>query len=94
MNRRLIACANIFGGVNSVYRWKGQLADETEWVMIGKTAEEKFDEVRRVVEDLHPYEIPCIIKIPVCVNNSFGAWLKDEIAEGECRAPTTGSDGC
>ncbi|HNT33862.1 MAG TPA: divalent-cation tolerance protein CutA [bacterium] len=81
IEKRLIACANIYSGVTSLYRWKGTLAEESECVMIGKTQEALFDSVRREVERVHPYEIPCILKIPVSANEAFLNWLEGEVSQ-------------
>lgn len=79
LEKKLIACANIYGPVNSLYHWKGKVADEEEFVLIGKTAAEKFDAVKAEVEKIHPYDIPCIVKIPVSSNKKFFDWVKAEI---------------
>lgn len=86
IEKRLIACANIYPGVTSLYRWKGRLAQEEECVMVGKTLETLYDAVREEVERIHPYEIPCILKIPVSGNETFLNWL-----EGEISAPCDGA---
>ncbi len=78
LKERLIACANIFS-INSLYWWENTIADENEFVLIAKTTEENFEVVKREVEKIHPYSIPCIVKIPVSSNEKYFAWLKGEI---------------
>jgi periplasmic divalent cation tolerance protein len=81
LEKRLIACANIYDNVSSLYRWEGKIADEKECVLIAKTTEDKFEAVKDEIEKIHPYKTPCIIKIPVSSNKKFSDWLKGEVAE-------------
>ena len=79
LSKKLIACANIHSPVNSLYPWKGKLADETEYVLIAKTLNENFEKVKKEVEKIHSYSIPCIIKIDVSSNQKYFDWLISEI---------------
>lgn len=74
LKKKLIACANIFP-VDSLYWWKGKIAQETEFVLIAKTSKANFEKVKKEVERLHSYTIPCIIKIPVSSNKKYFNWL-------------------
>ncbi len=80
LEKKLIACANIFP-ITSLYWWEGKIADEKEFVAIVKTIEENFEKVKKEVEKIHPYTIPCITKIPVNSNEKFFNWLKSEVKE-------------
>ena len=80
LKKKLIACANIFS-INSLYWWKGKIADEGEFVLIAKTLEKNFKKVKEEVEKIHSYSIPCIIKIPVSANEKYFKWLKSEVGE-------------
>lgn len=80
LEKRLIACANIFP-INSMYRWEGEIVDENEFVLIVKTTEDNFESVRAEVERIHPYDIPCITRIPVSSNEGFFNWLRGEVKE-------------
>ena len=75
LSKKLIACANIFP-IDSLYRCKGKIADEKEFVLIAKTKKENFNKVKREVEKIHPYDIPCIVKIPVSSNEKYYHWLE------------------
>ncbi len=79
LSKKLIACANIHRPVNSLYPWKGKLADESECILIAKTLEENFEKVKKEVEKIHSYTIPCIVKIPVSSNQKYFDWLKREV---------------
>ena len=79
MDKKLIACANIYSGVNSLYFWQGKLADEEEVVAICKTTEDKYEEVKAEVKKMHSYTCPCIIKIPMEANEDYANWLLDQL---------------
>ena len=78
LNKRLVACANIITG-DSMYWWDGVIEKENEFLLIIKTVEENFDAVRHEIMDIHEYQIPCIIKIPVTANQQYVQWLRSEI---------------
>lgn len=78
LEKRLIACANIFS-VNSLYWWEKKIVDDNEFILIAKTTKESFGKVEREVKKIHSYKIPCIIKIPVSSNKKYFNWLKREI---------------
>ena len=62
---RLAACCNVLGGVASVYRWKGEIEQEGEALAIIKTTRDRYPALERALRDLHPYEVPEIIAVPV-----------------------------
>lgn len=80
LEKNLIACANIFP-IESMYEWKGKLAEESEYVLIGKTSENKYKEVKKEVVKIHSYTVPCVMKIPVSFNKKYENWLKGELSE-------------
>lgn len=81
LEKKLIACANIFSGVESLYHWKGKIAEEEEVVLLGKTTEQNFEKVKSEVEGIHSYSVPCIIKIPASANRKYLDWLKEEVSD-------------
>lgn len=64
VDERLIACANRFP-VNSIYTWQGKVEDEGEIMLLCKTREKNLDAIISRVKDLHSYEVPEIIAIPI-----------------------------
>lgn len=77
INKKLIACANIYSGINSIYLWKGKMADETEHILIAKTDAKNYNKIAKEVEKIHSYTIPCIIRIPFKANKKYEKWLND-----------------
>ena len=55
----LAACVNRVS-CDSVYRWDGEIHDDEETILLAKTTADRYDELRDRVEQLHPYEVPCI----------------------------------
>lgn len=78
LKNRLGACANIFP-VHSAYWWKNKIEKTHEWVLIFKTLARNYKKVEAEVRKIHPYSVPCIIKIPVSANRDYEKWVKGEV---------------
>lgn len=76
IEKKLVACANLFP-IQSAYRWKGKVVVEGEWVSLVKTIPERWEAVCRLVEELHPYEVPCIMKYEVAANAAYENWIRE-----------------
>lgn len=63
LDEKLIACANVFPGGRSLYRWEGELQDDPEVVMIAKTQQSRVAETVERVRELHPFDTPCIVAL-------------------------------
>ena len=78
VDRRLIACANVFPPMTSTYRWKGRVERESEVAMVLKTTEDRVDDVLSAIETLHPYEVPCAVAWPVDAGiPAYLAWVHE-----------------
>lgn len=80
---RLCACANILDGkTTSIYWWEGAVAEEDEVSMLLKTREDLVDQVVEKVKELHSYDCPCVVSIPITGGNAeFLNWIDEETAE-------------
>jgi len=78
IEKRLVACYNVFP-MASAYWWQGEIQTDDEFVAIVKTIPEMWDKVVKEVEQLHPYEVPCIMKIEVTANESYEAWVREQV---------------
>ena len=81
LKKKLIACANIYNGVRSLYPWAGQIVEEKETVIIAKTVASHYELIVREVKKIHSYRIPCVIKIHMTANPSYGKWLMGNLKE-------------
>jgi periplasmic divalent cation tolerance protein len=77
---RLAACTNILGGVSSVYRWQGDVEVEDEALAIIKTTGARVSALQRAVCELHPYEEPEFIVLPVVTGSrGYLEWVADSV---------------
>ena len=58
VNKKLAACVNIIDGIESVYRWQGDVQNDKEYLMIIKTTERHIDRAYNTMLELHPYDVP------------------------------------
>jgi periplasmic divalent cation tolerance protein len=65
VEQKLAACANIGGGVESIYHWQGKIEEGQETLVFFKTTRSRFEEFQRVLQSLHPYEVPEIVAVRV-----------------------------
>jgi len=61
----LAACVNLIPGIESVYRWKGQLEQDSEVLLMIKSRSADYTNVEEAISALHPYELPEIIAVPL-----------------------------
>lgn len=62
---RLAACVSQLPGLRSRYRWQGAIEDEPEELLLIKTRRSRFPDLARRVRELHPYQVPEILALPV-----------------------------
>ena len=73
------ACVNLIGGLTSVYRWKGEICRDSEVLLVVKTTLEKREAVAEVVSELHPYDEPELIFLPLhSGSESYLRWLTEQ----------------
>ena len=81
VERRLAACVNVVPGVASVYRWKGEICRDQEWLLVVKTRGEKLDALREALVALHPYELPELVALPIEAGHApYLAWLDESVS--------------
>jgi len=74
--RRLAACVNILPGIRSVYRWKGKIWSDNEFMLVIKTQEAEFEAITAAIQELHSYELPEILAFNVSRGeDNFLAWI-------------------
>ena len=79
VEERLIACGNILDGMESVYWWNGKIDRSNEAVLLAKTDRRNVDLVTARIIELHSYETPCVVALPIAGGNpEYLAWIENE----------------
>jgi periplasmic divalent cation tolerance protein len=65
VKRRLVACAQILGPIQSIYRWQGAVEDTNEWLLLMKSKAALYPVIEEEIRRQHPYEVPEIIAISI-----------------------------
>jgi periplasmic divalent cation tolerance protein len=74
----LAACVNMISPVRSIYRWKGEICDEKEWLLIIKTGRERFEALETKIKSLHSYSVPEIICLPILEGSlDYLEWMEE-----------------
>ncbi len=83
VERRLAACVNIVGPLRSIYRWKGKVERESEYLLIIKTTAEQAARLEAFFKELHPYELPERVELSLAGGSeAYVAWIAGEV-QGE-----------
>ncbi len=79
VEERLAACANILPGLRSIYRWEGAIQEDEEVLVLLKTRAERCPALAARVKDLHPYELPEVLELPVTGgSDAYLDWVRTE----------------
>lgn len=78
VEERLVACANVLPAMQSVYRWDGRVEQDTERQVVLKTSRERVVLLWERVRDLHPYDVPEFVVLPVIDgNDAYLRWIAE-----------------
>jgi len=76
VTERLAACANMVSGLRSIYRWKGEIWDTEERLLMIKTRAALFPALEQRIRALHSYEVPEIVGIPITAGSpAYLGWI-------------------
>ena len=79
VEERLAACVNILDGVRSLYWWDGAVRESSEAALIAKTVRGLAARVVARVRELHSYDVPCVVALPIEAGNpDFLDWIAAE----------------
>ncbi len=77
VSRRLAACVNIFQNEASIYEWEGKLCQEQEFQLVIKTTRTLYEQNENVIRELHSYDLPEIIALPVAEGSrDYLEWIR------------------
>ena len=80
VQRRLAACVQVVGPITSTYHWQGKIETSQEWQCWAKSRWGLYEEIERAIRQLHPYEVPEILALPIlAAGESYLAWLDAEV---------------
>ncbi len=79
LSKRVAGCINILGRLDSFFWWKEKIDKAKECLLIIKTKKSLFSKLKKIVESLHPYDVPEVIALPlVDINDKYASWLREE----------------
>ena len=77
----MAACVNILPDVESNYWWKGKIESSQEWMLVVKTQEKMVQRIIERVKEIHSYEVPEVIALPIVMGNrDYLQWISDVLA--------------
>lgn len=80
VEEKLAACANVLP-VGNIYWWEGDVKNGDEYVTIFKTTYKKAPYLEQKIEEIHPYEVPCIMRWEFQCNITYERWLRESVAD-------------
>jgi len=82
LEERLIACANLIQPIRSLYRWKDEVCDDPEVLLLCKSQRHLFHQISEKVTSLHSYEVPEVVALPLVAGHApYLQWIADETRE-------------
>ena len=79
IGERLAACVQIQEGVHSIYRWDGEVCNDTEVLLSAKTATTQWKGIEAFIRANHPYQLAEIIALkPAEYSQAYGRWVNEE----------------
>lgn len=80
IEKRVAACVQVVGPIESTYRWQGAVETSQEWLCAAKSRRELYDRVEQAIREVHSYQVPEIIALPiVAASADYLKWLDEEV---------------
>jgi len=82
VDARLAACVNVLPAVRSFYRWKGEIENAAEWLLIVKSSRPRFPALRAAIEKTHSYDVPEVVALPIVDGAAnYLNWLDENLLD-------------
>ncbi|HEX6510028.1 MAG TPA: divalent-cation tolerance protein CutA [Chloroflexota bacterium] len=76
VHARLAGCVQVIGPIVSTYWWEGHVQTAEEWLCLAKTREDRYTEIEEAITQMHPYDLPEILALPVVAGSvQYLTWL-------------------
>ncbi|HEX5472608.1 MAG TPA: divalent-cation tolerance protein CutA [Lacipirellulaceae bacterium] len=80
VSRRLAGCVQVDGPISSTFRWQDKLEMAEEWTCTVKTSRSQFPAIQKLLDEIHPYEVPELIATPVTDGSeAYLKWLAEQL---------------
>jgi len=80
VQEHLAACVNIIDNMTSIFEWEGKVDVTQETILIAKTTADRFEALEERVTELHRYDLPCIVALPIEKGYTpFLNWIADSL---------------
>lgn len=80
VERRVCACVNVVPKVRSIYRWEGEVQEESESLLVIKTTAAAFSALETAIAALHSYDVPEILALPAAAaSGAYAQWVKSNV---------------
>jgi periplasmic divalent cation tolerance protein len=80
VERRLAGCVQVLGPIHSTYWWEGAVETAEEYLCLAKSSRESYPALEAAIQELHPYDVPEILAIPVAAGSpAYLSWLQGEL---------------
>lgn len=81
---KVAACVNIVPGIRSVYRWKGAVEEESEWMLVIKSSRPLFTRLQAEIRRVHSYDLPELVALSVVDGSQeYLGWLDSELTRSD-----------
>ncbi|MEA5536308.1 divalent-cation tolerance protein CutA [Crocosphaera sp. XPORK-15E] len=82
LEQKLAGCIQIIGPITSHYWWQNQICHDEEWICFIKSSQDIYDELERVIKEIHPYDTPEIIALPIMAGSQdYLSWLSQQLKQ-------------